>query len=354
MSPARRGGAFIHPYRENSMNSSVSEPATISPALDAAFSHQACNLCGSSDSVLIAKRDRDRRPLRTVACTRCGLVRADPIPDKASICAYYANEYRLRYKGCWSPKPKHIYRAGQVALGRWRRLRDVLGSRSRILDVGASSGEFVHLLRETGRQPCGIEPNKAYSAWARDVLKLPVITGEWDRAEFARGEFEAVTLFHVLEHLADPRGALTRLAGWLAPDGLLVVEVPNVESRCGALSRRFHFAHLHNFNLPTLQATGEAAGLRVVLAFASEDEGNITVVFTPDPARRAAPCTGLPGNAERVRSALAAQSELGYLIEPRTWVRLGHRLARMVREYAIVRRIKDPRNLLAAGLETAA
>jgi len=309
-------------------------------------SYHTCNLCGSADALLVADVDRDRKPLRTIICTPCGLVRTDPRPDEAAIRAYYSTEYRMSYKGSWRPKPKHVYRAGRVARGRWERLRETLGTRARILDVGASSGEFVHILRREGRDPRGIEPNVAYSSWARDVLKLPVMTGDWNGMEFEPGEFEAITLFHVAEHLADPRGALTRIAQWLNPDGLIVVEVPNVESACGSPSRRFHFAHLHNFNLETLKATGEAAGLRVVQAYESTDGGNITAVFTPDPGRRPGLSAGVPGNAERVLSILRRQNEVRYLLAPRTWMRFWNRLTRTVREHVVVWRVRDARLLL--------
>jgi 2-polyprenyl-3-methyl-5-hydroxy-6-metoxy-1,4-benzoquinol methylase len=314
----------------------------------AAPSHHSCNLCGSAEALPVAELDRDRKPLRTVICTRCGLVRTDPRPDPAALQAYYSTEYRLSYKGSWRPKPKHVYRAGRVARARWQRLRPTLGKRSRVLDVGASSGEFVHILKEAGLSPRGIEPNVAYSGWAREVLKLPVVTGDWDGAEFAAGEFEAITLFHVVEHLADPRGALTRLAQWLTPDGLIVVEVPNVESPCGSPSRRFHFAHLHNFNLETLKAAGEAAGLRVVQAYASPDGGNITAVFTPEAGGEPGLCQGLPGNAERVLTVLGRQSELSYLFSPGTWRRLCGRLGRTAWEWAKVWRVKKPQLLLDA------
>ena len=59
--------------------------------------------------------------------------------------------------------------------------------------------------------------------------------------------------------LAPPSTGL-RLSGSLArllhDDGVLAVEVPNIEGTCGSPSGRFHFAHLHHFNLVTLAAAG--------------------------------------------------------------------------------------------------
>lgn len=308
----------------------------------------ACNLCGTSDAYVVGTRDRDGQPLRTVICRACGLVWTDPRPTDEAIAAYYAKEYRQSYKRAHQPKPHHLHRAGVVAQDRFNRLRPVLADRHRVLDVGASSGEFVHVLRTAGKDAIGIEPHEGYSTWARETLGLPVTTVDWTRAQFAPGSFEAITLFHVVEHLADPRGAIAKLARWLAPGGLLVIEVPNVEADCSSPRRRFHFAHLHNFNLPTLRALGEAVGLDVVLDHTSPDRGNILVVFRlgPDPS-----CARprLPDNCARVRAVFARHRLLGYYLSPRTWARPWRKLRRSLREAIIVRRHRSPLALLEAA-----
>lgn len=310
--------------------------------------HHACNLCGARDARVVDTRDRDLQPLRTVICRHCGLVWTDPRPSDAAVAAYYAREYRQNYKGAHQPKLRHLHRAGVVAQDRFNRLHPVLADRHRILDVGASSGEFVYVLRTAGKDAIGIEPHEGYSTWARETLRLPVITVDWTQAHFAPGSFEAITLFHVVEHLADPRGAIAQLARWLAPGGVLVVEVPNVEADCSSPRRRFHFAHLHNFNLPTLRALGEAAGLEVVLDQTSPDRGNILVVFRlgakPSPIR-----PHLPGNCARVQAALAGHRLLDYYLSFQTWVRPLRKLRRRLREAIVVQRHRSPQALLEAA-----
>lgn len=61
----------------------------------------------------------------------------DPRPTTREIAAYYAQLYRLSYKGAWQPKAKHVYRAGRVARDRYDRLAGFLARSHRILDVGA-------------------------------------------------------------------------------------------------------------------------------------------------------------------------------------------------------------------------
>lgn len=315
-------------------------------------SHHACNLCGTRDVFVVGTRDRDRRPLRTVICRACGLVWTDPRPSDAAIAAYYAREYRQHYKGAHQPKPRHLHRAGAVAQTRFNQLRDVLAGCHDVLDVGASSGEFVHVLRAAGKAAIGIEPHEGYSAWAREALRLPVITIDWTEAQFAANRFDAITLFHVLEHLADPLGAVRQFARWLRPGGRLVIEVPNVEATCGSPRHRFHFAHLHGFNLPTLGAVGRAAGLAVEREYTSPDSGVIRVVLRRVPGAET-PVAGLPGNCRRVLDTFARHGLLAHYLSPRTWVRPIYRLQRRWRETVVAQRHRTPLALLEAARAAA-
>jgi SAM-dependent methyltransferase len=57
------------------------------------------------------------------------------------------------------------------------------------------------------------------------------------------GSVDAVTLWHVLEHVDDPAAALARVTSWLRPGGVVLVGVPNVASLQARLAggRWFHF-----------------------------------------------------------------------------------------------------------------
>ena len=315
-------------------------PATFLPTTAAC----ACTLCASLEAEIVGERDRRGTPLRTVICRSCGLVRTDPMPDAAQITAYYAREYRRSYKGAERPTARRVLRALDVARDRFARLRPHLHDRRRVLDVGASSGEFLQVLRAAGIGATGIEPNEAYSRWGRENLGLEIENTDWSRAHFPAGRFDAITLFHVLEHLADPVGALRRLACWLAPGGVLAVEVPNIEGTCGSPSGRFHFAHLHHFNLPTLSAAGAAAGLDVASRETSPDGGNITIVFVPAPTP-ATQVAGIAGNHDRVRRALRAHTTLRHCLSPRTWLRPLAKAARHLRESALCLRHRSAADL---------
>jgi SAM-dependent methyltransferase len=94
---------------------------------------------------------------------------------------------------------------------------------ARVLDAGAGRGRFVASARAAGYDAAGIEPSSRSAA-------AGVARASIEEAAFAPGSFDAVTLWHVLEHLPDPGAALRRIAGWLAPGGTILVGVPNLAS----------------------------------------------------------------------------------------------------------------------------
>lgn len=238
-----------------------------------------CNACGCSEVEVISLADRDGRYLRTVICRKCGLVWTDPRPSEDEIRDFYAREYRLKYKGAYQPKLKHVYRAIQVGMTRFYSLQALLSQANKILDVGSGGGEFVYLLRALGYDARGIEPNEGYALYARNELGLPIEVGFLKELN-SRGEvFDLITLFHVLEHLEDPCGTLLHLRHLLGTEGRLVIEVPNIESTSQAPNHRFHFAHLYNFNSATLQAVSQLAGYEVEATLYSAGDENITVYW---------------------------------------------------------------------------
>jgi SAM-dependent methyltransferase len=112
---------------------------------------------------------------------------------------------------------------------------------ARLLDVGAGRGRFLVSARAAGYEASGLEPSPRRAAAAAG-LGLPVVRAPVEDAPFAEGSFDAVSVWHVLEHLDDPEEALRRVARWLVAGGALLVGVPNLASLQARLGgpRWFH------------------------------------------------------------------------------------------------------------------
>jgi SAM-dependent methyltransferase len=273
-----------------------------------------CNLCGSVDVEVIGTRDRDAHPLRTTICRMCGLVWSNPRPGPDDVRRYYSREYRLDYKGHSTPSLRHIARSGRGALNRYRALAPFLKRGARILDAGAGGGEVVYVLRKLGFDASGLEPDEEYARHARETLDVPVATGFVQDATFPPGSFDVVTMYHALEHVEDPAAILSRLRSWMADEGVLLIEVPNIEALCISPTHRFHFAHFYNFSRAALEALGRKAGFEPVQTTTSSDGGNLMSVLRAAAAPHAAAADA--GNYARVASIVKGHTAFKYYCSP--------------------------------------
>jgi len=290
----------------------------------------ACNLCGSHRVLIVCKADRRLKVLTTVACEQCGLIRTDPMPTDAELDAYYAGEYRLDYQFAFSGRPPrfHLARSRRDARARLALLQPALGRPRRILDFGAGSGEFLAAAAEAGHAVHGIEPGEGFAAFARKTHRVAVESCVWQQARFAAGSFDVITANHVIEHLREPVSAMTRMAEWLADDGVLHVSVPNALGRRRHSFEHFHFAHVHNFTPQTLLWAGMVAGLEPDSRFVPD---GTTIVFRKRRAGAAMPAWE-EGQGREVASHFAHSSPVRFLFTGRWIVDAVHRLRKDLRD----------------------
>ncbi len=152
----------------------------------------------------------------------------------------------LHDSGAYRAGRPRLYRAARPLLGRFdaqrlRLLRALAPPGGRLLDAGAGQGRFVAAARAAGYDAYGIEPaRRGIECSAR--RGVPVLPVSIESARVESASLDAVTLWHVLEHLDRPGEALTRIAAWLKPGGGLLVGIPNlasVQAQIGA-ERWFH------------------------------------------------------------------------------------------------------------------
>jgi 2-polyprenyl-3-methyl-5-hydroxy-6-metoxy-1,4-benzoquinol methylase len=308
-------------------------------------SQMPCNLCSNSDVLVLATHSRRGAPLRTVICNKCGLVWSDPFPHDPRH--FYEEDYRVEYKNTYSPKPKHILRAGMVALTRHNKIKHLLNGRKTILDVGTGGGEFAYLLKSLGHDLHGIEPNKGYGEYSAAEYGLNLQLGFIQDSQFSNDSFDVITIWHVLEHTEDPCFVLGKLRSLLKAQGVLVVEVPNIEAICQSPKSTFHEAHLFNFNLDTLRKMGEKAGLVEDSHLFSDDAGNVTMFFrkAPSDPMKAGDWV-IAGNADRITAVVQAHSNVKHYLTAAPYLRFLRRMFRAVSERNTVKGGASNKSLL--------
>jgi 2-polyprenyl-3-methyl-5-hydroxy-6-metoxy-1,4-benzoquinol methylase len=140
----------------------------------------------------------------------------------------------------------------------------------RVLDVGSGYGFLLAALDAAGYQAVGVELAFHAAAvsrcWHRGAVVNADAGGDFP---FADAVFSAVTMFDVIEHLADYDATLRRCRQALASGGLLFVITLNAGSLARPLlGRRWSWhldpTHVHLFSASTLRAALTAAGYDVL------------------------------------------------------------------------------------------
>ncbi len=132
-----------------------------------------------------------------------------------------------------------------------------------LVEIGAGTGEFLARARPHFTRVLGLEVNEAAVRKAQE-RGLPVVNQRIDElAEPA----DAIVVFQVLEHLADPAGFITACRAKLPRDGLLAVAVPNDDGAIGVIDGDFlnlppH--HATRWRRATLEATARLFGFALV------------------------------------------------------------------------------------------
>ncbi len=317
-----------------------------------------CILCHETGRHVVATTGRGMTPLVTVICDGCGLVSHDPIPTIEELERFYGDRYRMAYKGRWAPKPKHSLRAQRSAVLRAARLAPLIAPGARVLDIGASSGEFVYMMGQLGFRATGIEPNAGYRAFGVEAYGVDITDCRLEPCAFGAGVFDLITLNHVFEHLGDPVAVLGAISHWLAPGGLLFIEVPNIVGVAKQRANLFHYAHIWNFAPHTLTGLLARAGFQP-LPGEKLDGTSLVFARSPDSAGAQAGADPVHWRNPPLVAALRRQlnedqSGTAYLASGAPFRRRWARLLRNIDEITTARRYAAPRAMADAVLASAA
>jgi SAM-dependent methyltransferase len=94
-----------------------------------------------------------------------------------------------------------------------------------ILDIGAASGEFLAIARDTGLSISGIELSSYAASRAKEKYGFELHKVRFENYTGAE-KYDLIHTNHVFEHFAAPHKALDHIASLLNPGGMVYVEVP--------------------------------------------------------------------------------------------------------------------------------
>lgn len=218
-----------------------------------------CYLCDGSRFQTRPGKVRDSDALEVLECLSCGLVFLSSFDH---IQEDFYEDSGMHDTG-WDLSTWRKESAPDDER-RYNFLKDRLQGK-RVLDFGTGNAGFLIRAADIVEEASGIEVEKKhYAAFEKEGLKI------FPDAEAVEGRYDFITLFHVLEHLPDPRAVLKSLGTKLAKGGRLIIEVPSADDALLKLYESKAFSeftywscHLFLFTPGTLKTLGEQAGLKV-------------------------------------------------------------------------------------------
>jgi SAM-dependent methyltransferase len=223
-----------------------------------------CPVCGGGHSeewLRAPDRFHGRdKPYSLIRCLSCSLIRLQDPPPPSEMAEHYGARYDSAISGP-GDEPAH-----------WRERRDALllfKSSGALLDLGCSSGGFLAAMRGPSWKLFGIEMSEAVAARARDRCGAAVFVADIVAAPFPPASFDAITCFHVFEHLYQPREVLAKISAWLRPGGVFYTMMPNIDSAGARIFGSYWYAlelprHLYHFSPLSLRVLANSVGLELV------------------------------------------------------------------------------------------
>ncbi|MBW8522100.1 class I SAM-dependent methyltransferase [Chryseobacterium chendengshani] len=169
-----------------------------------------------------------------------GVFKTSPIPS--NISKYYESEdYISHHQDSGSLKEK-LYKFLQSFNLQYKKtiLIDRIKKNSKVLDYGCGAGEFVKYI-ENDFQTLGFEPDADARKAAQNKLSKAKIL---DDIQLIKDEsLDAITLWHVFEHVENQSEMLSTFHSKLKEKGLLIIAVPNPTSYDAKHYREFWAAY---------------------------------------------------------------------------------------------------------------
>jgi len=189
-----------------------------------------CPLCKSghfNNYIVVKDHAVSKESFTLCKCQKCEFVFTNPRPDQKNIGKYYQSEDYVSHTDKGNSFINILYKIVRTYTLKtkinW--INKYVKHKGRLLDYGCGTGYFLNKATQNGWEAIGVEPNPKASMIASKNNAVKVYASAEDLE--VENKFDAITLFHVLEHIHELRPTLNLLLGKLKKRGTLFLAVPN-------------------------------------------------------------------------------------------------------------------------------
>lgn len=226
-----------------------------------------CNGAGFTPFLECEDYTVSHETFQLVSCNECGFVFTNPRPDDHDLPRYYESDAYISHATKSKTLFDRVYKISRTfTIKRKYRLvqkYSVTPAHS-ILDYGCGTGTFLVECLKHGMTVKGVEPSDS----ARNSALAHTGAIIANTIQNISGRFDIITLWHVLEHVADLKQTLLSLRDRLTENGTLFIAVPNLKSLDATIYHK-HWAaydvprHLWHFSRESMRRLLSGNGLKL-------------------------------------------------------------------------------------------
>lgn len=233
-----------------------------------------CPCCGSA-SIFPALSAKDYTVSNELFeiwhCDDCTARFTQRVPNAASIAPYYQSASYVSHSDTEKGLINRLYHLVRnfTLVSKRKLVQQVTGKETgSLLDVGAGTGAFSKAMQLAGWKLTALEPDETARQNAANKYGLTLQSPE-KLFQLGAEQFDAITLWHVLEHVHDLHGYLLQFQKSLKTGGRLIIAVPNYTSYDAKVYGESWAAydvprHLYHFSPKSMELLGNAKGFELV------------------------------------------------------------------------------------------
>ncbi len=236
--------------------------------------YQNCPVCGSDaiGKVLTANDYTvSNESFEIFHCSNCQLRFTQDVPDAAHIGPYYKSEEYISHTDTSKGLINKLYQTVRKKTLKSKRklIQKETGLRKgQLLDIGSGTGAFVNEMKQREWIVTGLEPDEDARMIAKKSygIELQNMSLLWQQEPES---FDAITLWHVLEHVHELQAYVQQLHNLLKKDGRLFIAVPNYTSVDAAIYKEYWAAwdvprHLYHFSPQAMKVLISQHGMQIL------------------------------------------------------------------------------------------
>lgn len=192
-----------------------------------------CPICGSQEFkeyLNVKDFSISKESFIIKQCKNCALRISSPRPDDKDLPKYYESEDYISHSDTKKGLINNLYHTvKQITIKQKESLIESISIGKDLLDIGCGTGDFLLYCKEKKWKVSGLEPDpsarkRAHEKGLNEVEDLPAFY------HLNPGSYDIITMWHVLEHVADLNGYFKQLHLLLKEKGHLIIAVPNPDS----------------------------------------------------------------------------------------------------------------------------